>query len=48
MTRRMVSYGRIGTLFARGTINAQALIALVEGGVFEALPGLRVAVTALA
>lgn len=48
MTRQMVPYGRIGTLFARGTINAQALIALVEGGVFEDLPGLRVVVTALA
>ena len=48
MTNRMVPYGRIGTLFARGTINAQALIALVEGGVFEALPDLRVVVTALA
>ena len=48
MTRQMVPYGRIGTLFARGTINAQALIALVEGGVFEELPQLRVVVTALA
>lgn len=48
MTRRMVPYARIGTLFARGTINAQALIALVEGGVFEELPQLRVVVTALA
>jgi len=48
MTARMVPYGRIGTLFARGTINAQALIALVEGGVFESLPDLRVVVTALA
>jgi predicted TIM-barrel fold metal-dependent hydrolase len=48
MTRRMVPYGRIGTLFARGTINAQSLIALVEGGVFEALPDLRVIVTGLA
>jgi aminocarboxymuconate-semialdehyde decarboxylase len=35
-------------LFARGTANAAALIALVEGGVFSQLPGLRVVVTALA
>lgn len=48
LTRRMVPYGRIGTLFARGTINAQALIALVEGNVFEALPDLHVVVTGLA
>lgn len=48
MTSRMVPYGRIGTLFARGTVNAQALLALVEGGVFEQLPKLRVVVTALA
>lgn len=48
MHRQMEPYGRIGTLFARGTINAQALIALVEGGTFEALPGLKVVVTALA
>ena len=48
MTNQMVPYGRIGTLFARGSINAQALIALVEGGVFEQLPDLRVVVTGLA
>ncbi|MGE3247388.1 MAG: amidohydrolase family protein, partial [Beijerinckiaceae bacterium] len=48
MTQRMTPYGRIGTLFARGTINAQALIALMEGGVFAELPNLRVVVTALA
>jgi predicted TIM-barrel fold metal-dependent hydrolase len=38
----------IGTLFARGTANAASLIALVEGGVFAALPRLQVVVTALA
>jgi aminocarboxymuconate-semialdehyde decarboxylase len=32
----------------RGTINSAALIALLEGGVFEALPALRVVVTTLA
>ncbi len=42
----MTPYGIIGTLFARGTVNSAALIALVEGGVFAALPGLRVVVTA--
>jgi aminocarboxymuconate-semialdehyde decarboxylase len=41
----MVPYGVVGTLFARGTINSAALIALVEGGVFTELPGLRVEVT---
>jgi len=48
LTARMVPYGLIGTLFARGTANAAALIALVEGGVFSQLSGLRVVVTALA
>jgi predicted TIM-barrel fold metal-dependent hydrolase len=46
LTRQMSPYGLIGTLFARGTVNAAALIALVEGGVFAQLPGLRVVVTA--
>lgn len=48
LTDQMVPYGRIGTLFARGTVNAAAMIALIEGGVFEQLPGLRVVVTSLA
>jgi aminocarboxymuconate-semialdehyde decarboxylase len=42
----MAPYGLIGTLFARGTVNSAALIALVEGGVFSELPDLRVVVTA--
>lgn len=46
LTRQMAPYGVIGTLFARGTMNSAALIALVEGGVFSELPGLRVVVTA--
>jgi len=46
LTRQMAPYGLIGTLFARGTVNSAALIALVEGGVFAQLPGLRVVVTA--
>jgi aminocarboxymuconate-semialdehyde decarboxylase len=46
LTRQMAPYGLIGTLFARGTVNSAALIALIEGGVFSELPGLRVVVTA--
>lgn len=45
LTRQMAPYGVIGTLFARGTANSAALIALVEGGVFTELPNLRVVVT---
>ena len=45
-TRQMARYGTVGTLFARGTVNSAALIALVEGGVFSELPNLRVVVTA--
>ncbi|HEY8252937.1 MAG TPA: amidohydrolase family protein [Burkholderiales bacterium] len=48
LTRRMTSYGSVGSLFARGTANSAALIALVEGEVFSELPGLRVVVTSLA
>jgi predicted TIM-barrel fold metal-dependent hydrolase len=46
LTRQMAPYGVVGTLFARGTINSAALIALVEGGVFTQLPGLQIVVTA--
>ena len=46
--RQMEPYGRKGTLFARGTVNGAALIALLEGGVFGDLPGLKVVVTTLA
>src|SRR5262249_10872014 len=45
LTRQMAPYGVIGTLLARGTVNAASLIALVEGGVFAELPSLRVVVT---
>jgi len=45
LTRQMAPYGLIGTLFARGTVNGASLIALIEGGVFDALAGLRVVVT---
>jgi predicted TIM-barrel fold metal-dependent hydrolase len=46
LTKQMVPYGLVGTLFARGTVNSASLIALVEGGVFSELPDLRVVVTA--
>jgi aminocarboxymuconate-semialdehyde decarboxylase len=46
LTRQMTPYGLVGTLFARGVVNGASLIALVEGGVFSELPGLRVVVTA--
>jgi len=42
----MAPYGLVGTLFARGTVNSACLIALIEGGVFSELPGLRIVVTA--
>lgn len=45
LTRQMAPYGIIGSLFARGTVNSASLIALVEGGVFDLLPALRVVVT---
>jgi aminocarboxymuconate-semialdehyde decarboxylase len=48
LTRQMAPYGLIGSLFARGSANSAALIALVEGGTFSSLPGLRIVVTALA
>jgi predicted TIM-barrel fold metal-dependent hydrolase len=46
LTKQMTPYGLIGTLFARGVANGASLIALVEGGVFSELQGLRVVVTA--
>ena len=45
---QMEPYGRVGTLFARGTVNAAALLSLIEGGVFIELPELQVVVTCLA
>jgi predicted TIM-barrel fold metal-dependent hydrolase len=48
LTKQMVPYGLIGTLFARGAVNSAALIALVEGGVFSQLPNLRIVFTAQA
>jgi aminocarboxymuconate-semialdehyde decarboxylase len=48
LTRQLARYGRLGTLFARGTVNAASLIALLEGGVFDEIPNLQVVVTTLA
>jgi predicted TIM-barrel fold metal-dependent hydrolase len=48
LTWQMAPYGLVGTLFARGTANSASLIALLEGGAFSQLPGLRIVVTALA
>lgn len=45
---RFKIYGRLGVRLTRGTINAAALFALLDSGVFEDLPNLRVAITALA
>jgi predicted TIM-barrel fold metal-dependent hydrolase len=48
LTEKLAPYGRSGTFLARGTINAAALIALLESGVFEENRGLHVVVTTLA
>lgn len=48
LSRQLAPYGRLGTLLARGTVNAATLIALLEGGVFDELPKLQVVVTTLA
>ncbi|MGL4286433.1 MAG: amidohydrolase family protein [Phreatobacter sp.] len=48
LSRLLAPYGPVGTLYARGTVNSSALIALVEGGVLEALPTLKIVVTTLA
>lgn len=48
LTEQLARYGQVGTLFARGTINAAALIALIEGDVLAALPNLRVVFAHLA
>jgi predicted TIM-barrel fold metal-dependent hydrolase len=45
---RFRRFGRMGVRLTRSTINSAALYALLEAGVFEALPKLRVVVTALA
>jgi aminocarboxymuconate-semialdehyde decarboxylase len=48
LDRRFRRLGRLGVRLTRSTINSAALFALMESGVFEELPGLRVVVTALA
>ncbi|RUT28295.1 amidohydrolase [Arsenicitalea aurantiaca] len=48
LTDRMEPYGRLGTLFARGTINSATLIALLEAGILRDLPDLRIVLTGLA
>jgi aminocarboxymuconate-semialdehyde decarboxylase len=48
LARKLAPYGRVGTLYARGTSNAAALVALIEGGVFDALSGLKTVFTNLA
>ena len=48
MHKRFQQIGRQGVRLARGTINSLALLSLLDGGVFEELPKLRVAVTTLA
>jgi predicted TIM-barrel fold metal-dependent hydrolase len=48
LRKRFGSYGRLGTTFNRGTINAATLIALLESGTLDELPALRIVVTTLA
>ena len=48
LAKRLSRYRRLGTQLARGTINAAALVALLEGATFDELPNLRVVVTTLA
>jgi aminocarboxymuconate-semialdehyde decarboxylase len=45
---RFRKFGRMGLRLTRSTINAAALYALLEAGLFERFSGLRVVVTALA
>jgi aminocarboxymuconate-semialdehyde decarboxylase len=45
---RFKSFGRLGVRLTRGTINSAALFAIVESGLFEDYPNLRIVVTALA
>jgi aminocarboxymuconate-semialdehyde decarboxylase len=48
MHTRFSKTGPIGQRLARATINSAALISLIEGGVFEDAPGLKIVVTTLA
>jgi len=48
MHKRFQQTGRQGVRLARATINSLALLSMLEGGVFDELPKLRVVVTTLA
>jgi predicted TIM-barrel fold metal-dependent hydrolase len=48
MDKRFKKYGRLGARLTRSTINAAALFAMLESGMFEEHPNLRVVVTGLA
>jgi aminocarboxymuconate-semialdehyde decarboxylase len=48
MHKRFGQTGRQGVRLARATINSLALLSLLDGGVFDELPKLRVVVTTLA
>ncbi len=48
LRQRFGRYGRAGMMLSRGTINGLALIALLESGTLDELPGLRIVVTTLA
>lgn len=48
MNNRFKKYVRLGARLTRSTINCAALFAMLESGMFEELPNLRVVVTALA
>ncbi len=48
MHERFARTGALGARYARGTINSLALVSLLEGGVFDELPKLKVVVTTLA
>jgi len=46
--RRFKGYGRLGVRLTRGTINSAALIALLDSGLLDGPPKLKIVVTALA
>jgi aminocarboxymuconate-semialdehyde decarboxylase len=48
LRRRFAPCGRCGERLVRGSINAAGLLAMLEAGMFEEMPGLHVVVTALA
>ena len=48
LSRRFKPYGRLGGRLMRGTINSAALFAILESGMLEEMPSLRVVVTSLA